>query len=81
MTRAAAGAGPAQHWDAACTDRDPEQVSWYQSSPQSSLRLLDAQPGSVLDVGAGASTLVDALLAAGRTDLTLPHAPLPGSRS
>jgi SAM-dependent methyltransferase len=46
-------------------------VSWYQREPAVSLRLVDRTPGSVVDVGAGASTLVDALLDAGRTDLTL----------
>ena len=41
------------------------EVSWFQAAPTTSLRLLGrwASPaGSVLDVGSGASTLVDALL-------------------
>jgi SAM-dependent methyltransferase len=62
---------PSQHWDSVFASREPEQVSWYQPSTQTSLRLLDALPGSVLDVGAGTSTLVDALLSAGRSDLTV----------
>lgn len=62
---------PQRHWDEVYATKDVESVSWYQSTPEVSLRLIQRIPGSVVDVGAGASTLVDALLAQGRTDLTL----------
>lgn len=51
-----------------------DEVSWYQAQPATSLRLLArwASPAdTVVDVGAGASTLVDALLDAGWDDLTV----------
>lgn len=52
----------------------PGQASWFQAWPQPSLRLLSsvATPTSaVLDVGAGTSTLADALVGAGWSDLTV----------
>jgi len=64
----------AAHWDRVYTQKDVTKVSWYQPTPHSSLRLVRqfAAPGaSVVDVGAGASLLVDHLLDAGHTDLTL----------
>jgi SAM-dependent methyltransferase len=73
MTAPSTGAAPepGQHWDAVCATRESQQVSWYQPTAETSLRLLDELPGSVVDVGAGASTLVDGLLDAGRTDVTI----------
>lgn len=56
------------HWDAVYRDCTPDQVSWYQAQPEPSLRLIrQAVPStaSVLEVGGGASTLVDDLLASG----------------
>lgn len=61
----------AQHWDDVFRTRKPESVSWYQDNPATSLRLIEDTPGSVIDVGAGVSTLVDRLLDAGRTDVTV----------
>jgi ubiquinone/menaquinone biosynthesis C-methylase UbiE len=52
----------------------PEAVSWFQAWPQPSLRLLSsvaAPRSAVLDVGAGTSTLTDALLGAGWSDVTV----------
>lgn len=65
---------PAGHWDAVFSSRAPTEVSWFQPRPDTSVRLLSAHvppQGAVVDVGAGTSALVDALLAAGRTDVTL----------
>lgn len=59
------------HWDEVYGAKSAEEVSWFQRDPEVSLRLVAAVPGSLVDVGAGASLLVDRLLAAGRTDLTL----------
>lgn len=57
------------HWEAVYTDRSPGEVSWYQAEPTLSLEQvrragipLDAP---LIDVGGGASVLVDRLCAAG----------------
>lgn len=66
--------GPVGHWDHVWSDRPVDSVSWYQREPVMSLRLLGvaAGPGSsAVDVGAGASPLVDRLLDRGWTDLTV----------
>jgi ubiquinone/menaquinone biosynthesis C-methylase UbiE len=54
------------HWEAVYASKEPAQLSWYQPQPTRSLELL-GQLGvgplsAVIDVGGGASTLVDALL-------------------
>jgi 2-polyprenyl-3-methyl-5-hydroxy-6-metoxy-1,4-benzoquinol methylase len=63
------------HWRKVYTDKQPEDVSWYQPTPEQSLLALDrygAEPSqSLIDIGGGASTLVDALLARGWRDLTV----------
>ncbi|MGD8643989.1 MAG: class I SAM-dependent methyltransferase [Chromatiales bacterium] len=62
------------HWDTVHSDRAPEQLSWYQASPEVSLRLIRevaADDDALIDVGGGSSTLVDALLAAGHTNLSV----------
>jgi predicted TPR repeat methyltransferase len=55
--------------------RPAQEVSWYQSHPATSLRLVrEAEPdlgASILDVGGGTSLLVDRLLDAGYVDLTV----------
>ena len=57
------------HWDGVYATRATDQVSWYQPRPGTSLELIARTglgPGSsVIDVGGGASRLVDALLEAG----------------
>jgi 2-polyprenyl-3-methyl-5-hydroxy-6-metoxy-1,4-benzoquinol methylase len=63
-----------EHWDDVYTTRATDSVSWFQARPAISLRLLEAfgeTAGSVIDVGAGASTLVDELLARGWIDVTV----------
>jgi rhodanese-related sulfurtransferase len=61
----------APHWDDVYRTRDLERVSWFQHDPAMSLRLVESTPGSVVDVGAGTSFLVDRLLESGRTDVTV----------
>lgn len=60
---------PQQHWQHVHATREPTQVGWYERDPQVSRRLvasaLDAGAGSVIDVGGGASLLVDRLLELG----------------
>lgn len=64
-----------EHWTQVYGKKAPTEVSWYQASPEPSLRALSrfgAQPSSALiDVGGGASTLVDALLDQGWQDITV----------
>ena len=64
-----------EHWERVYADRDPHSVSWYQPRPDLSLTLIEnarLAPGDpILDVGSGASSLVDELLAAGFTDLSV----------
>jgi hypothetical protein len=51
-----------------------EELSWFQARPATSVRLVESAipvTGSVLDVGAGTSTLVDELLADSFEDLTV----------
>jgi SAM-dependent methyltransferase len=58
-----------QHWDAAYLAKGEQGVSWFETVPEISLRMLEAAGLStdscVLDVGGGASSLVDQLLARG----------------
>ncbi|MDZ7677336.1 MAG: class I SAM-dependent methyltransferase [Acidimicrobiales bacterium] len=63
------------HWDHRYVEVGAEDVSWYEPEPTTSLELLDqvgvTDADSVIDVGGGASRLVDALAARGHTDLTV----------
>ena len=80
--------GRAEHWAATYESKAVDEVSWFQRDPAVSLRLLAAAglgPGrSVVDVGGGASVLVERVLDLGSTDvavLDIAHAPLAESRS
>jgi SAM-dependent methyltransferase len=63
------------HWERVYTSKLPTEVSWRQNRPEISLALIAAAApeldAGIIDVGGGASTLVDALLAEGRTDVTV----------
>ncbi len=63
------------HWENVYTSKGENEVSWFQESPATSLELLElvgARPSSaVVDIGGGASRLVDALLARGFEDVTV----------
>jgi len=63
------------HWDRVYATKSPQGVSWYQPHADQSVRLI-RQAGlppsaSIIDVGGGASTLVDDLLHAGYRRLTV----------
>jgi SAM-dependent methyltransferase len=66
---------PHNHWARVYEDKPATDVSWFQPSPEPSLLALDrfcARPeNSLIDIGGGASNLVDALLARGWPDLTV----------
>lgn len=61
--------GQASHWDRVYRTTPVTKTGWYEDVPGVSLALLDAsgtQPGEpVIDVGCGASTFIDALVARG----------------
>jgi SAM-dependent methyltransferase len=63
------------HWDKIYTEKAPDQVSWYRPHLEVSLAFIEqtgAGPSaSIIDVGAGESTLVDDLLARGYASLTV----------
>ena len=63
------------HWEQLYADKKPAEVSWYQSHPQHSLSLIGdtgiGTAASIIDVGGGASTLVDHLLTTGYRDITI----------
>lgn len=65
----------AAHWESVYTRNQTDGVSWFQSVPVISLELMDAlgiaADSSLVDVGGGASVLVDVLLRKGFTDLTV----------
>ena len=65
----------AAHWEHVYATSSPDAVSWYQPHAALSLELIrriGAGPATrVIDVGGGASTLVDDLLAHGAGDVTV----------
>jgi trans-aconitate methyltransferase len=64
-----------QHWDNVYTQKAETTVSWYQPVPEFSLRLIrdncETSAAPVIDVGGGVSTLIDGLIAAGHSDVTV----------
>jgi SAM-dependent methyltransferase len=63
------------HWENVYTSKAPEAVGWFQPRAEVSLDLINAtgvgKDAGIIDVGGGASTLVDDLLLGGYTDLTV----------
>ncbi|WP_373035149.1 methyltransferase domain-containing protein [Sulfurimonas sp.] len=63
------------HWDNIFKTKDYTQVLWHQDSPEISLRLIKEinadKNSSIIDVGCGASLLVDKLLENGYKGITL----------
>ncbi len=63
------------HWEHIYTTRQPAEVSWYQERPNKSLEWIRSsaigQEAAIIDVGGGASTLVDHLLTEGYRNLTV----------
>jgi 2-polyprenyl-3-methyl-5-hydroxy-6-metoxy-1,4-benzoquinol methylase len=65
---------PESHWEHVYQGRVADELSWFQLSPTTSVRLVESAVegrGSVLDVGAGSSSLVDVLLTESFEDLTV----------
>lgn len=63
------------HWEHVYRTKGPDQTSWFQPEASLSLALIQGvTPGlesSIIDVGAGASTLVDGLVTAGYRRITV----------
>ncbi len=63
------------HWEGVYSTKGEHEVSWFEESPELSLRLI-AEAGigtaaSIIDVGGGASRLVDALVERGQSHVTV----------
>ena len=63
------------HWEAVYRSKAPDAVSWYRPHLERSLDLIERaannRSASIIDAGAGESTLADDLLRRGYTDITV----------
>jgi 2-polyprenyl-3-methyl-5-hydroxy-6-metoxy-1,4-benzoquinol methylase len=63
------------HWQQVYKEKGEYQVSWFQDRPGISLELIDAvgakPSAAIIDIGGGASRLVDVLADRGHSDLTV----------
>jgi SAM-dependent methyltransferase len=63
------------HWEAVYGQKGETEVSWFQKSPELSLELITALApaphAAIIDVGGGASRLVDELLKRGYRDISV----------
>ena len=64
-----------EHWEKIYTTKAPEQVSWFRPHMDTSLALIERVApdlsATLIDVGGGASTLVDDLIARRYHNLTI----------
>ena len=64
-----------QHWETVYATKQPDQVSWTQAVPATSLEFIHSFPldkqARIIDVGGGDSRLVDFLVAEGYQDITV----------
>ena len=63
------------HWENVYTTKGENEVSWFQESPAPSLELMDlaqlTPKSAIVDIGGGASRLVDSLIARGFQNVTV----------
>ncbi len=63
------------HWNELYGSKAPDQVSWFQAQAEPSMRIIGssgvAKDAAIVDIGGGASVLVDELLAAQFTDVSV----------
>lgn len=63
------------HWENVYRTKSPTEVSWYQPTPEKSLEIIAStgvpRNGAIIDVGGGASTLVDSLLERGYSTISV----------
>jgi trans-aconitate methyltransferase len=76
------------HWEKVYTSKGESEVSWFQETPAPSLELIERvgaeQSSGIIDIGGGASRLVDNLVSRGYQDVTvldLSEAALASARS
>ena len=66
---------PQEHWEGVYERKRPDEVSWYRPHLEQSLRFIDRAglglDAAIIDVGGGASTLVDDLVARGYSNVTV----------
>jgi hypothetical protein len=64
-----------QHWEKVYETKNPNEVSWTQEVPQTSLDFIGAsglpKSAQIIDIGGGDSKLVDCLLALGYENITV----------
>jgi len=64
-----------KHWEEIYTNKTPQEVSWTQEIPYSSLRLINdsniTKDAPIIDIGGGDSKLVDHLIYEGYTNVTV----------
>jgi 2-polyprenyl-3-methyl-5-hydroxy-6-metoxy-1,4-benzoquinol methylase len=64
-----------EHWERVYETKAPDQVSWFRPHLETSLALIGRAAGdrsaSIIDVGGGASTLVDDLIGRGYRNITV----------
>jgi 2-polyprenyl-3-methyl-5-hydroxy-6-metoxy-1,4-benzoquinol methylase len=64
-----------EHWENVYTTKSTTEVSWYQRVPSMSLSLIEAagigKKDAIIDVGGGASALIDCLLDRGFMDVSV----------
>jgi predicted RNA methylase len=74
---------PSEHWSA-WTDRDPTEVSWFQTEPTTSVRLASAlvpnRADPIVDIGGGVSRFALRMLAGGYRDVTVVDIAAPALR-
>ncbi len=65
----------AAHWNEVYASKPPNQVSWFQAEAQPSMRMIRAsgiaRDAALVDIGGGASVLVDELLTADFKDVSV----------
>lgn len=63
-----------KHWNQIYSEKDYTEVTWFQSYPSVSLKLINSlnlsKDSSILDVGCGATMLLDVLIAEGFQNIT-----------
>lgn len=62
------------HWEGIYTEKPPQDVSWFQQEPTISLKIIQRigdKNARIIDVGGGASVLVDHLLKLGYSNLAV----------
>lgn len=64
-----------QHWENVFHSKTPEQVSWTEAYPKTSVDLINSfnldKSAPIIDIGGGDSLLVDSLLDLGLSDITI----------